>query len=51
MIIMSYNLWKLYLYGHLREFENRVITKFVYIDERRERLYVSNSEILRFLSA
>ena len=48
MIIMSYNLWKK---GHLHDFENRGITKFRYIDEIRERLYVVNSEILGFPSA
>ena len=48
MIIMSYNLWK---NGHLHDFENRGITKFRYIDEIRERLYVVNSEILGFPSA
>ena len=51
MIIMSYNLWEIYLYGHLHDFENRGITKFGYIDEIRERLYVIDSEILGFSSA
>ena len=51
MIIMSYNLWELYLYGLLHDFENSGMTKFGYIDEIRERLYVTNSEILRFSSA
>lgn len=38
-------------YGHLHNFKNRGITKFGYIDEIRERLYVIDSEILGFSSA
>ena len=51
MIIMSYNLWELYLYGHLHDFENSGMTKFGYIDEIREKLYVANIDILCFSSA
>ena len=51
MIIMSYNLWEIYLYGHLHNFENRGMTKFGYIDEIREKLYVANIDILCFSSA
>lgn len=51
MIIMSYNLWEIYLYGHLHDFENSGITKFGYIDEIREKLYVAKIDILYFSSA
>ena len=51
MIIMSYNLWELYLYGHLHDFENSGITKLGYIDEIREKLYIIDSKILGFSSA
>ena len=44
MIIMSYNLWEIYLYGHLHDFENSGITKFGY-------LYVAKIDILYFSSA
>lgn len=32
MIIMSYNIWELYLYGHLHEFEKNNMTKLGYIE-------------------
>lgn len=32
MIIMSYNLWELYLYGHLHDFGKTKITKLGYIE-------------------
>ena len=51
MIIMSYNLWELYLYGHLHNFKDSGITKRGYIDEIRERIYIANSDILGFSSA
>ena len=33
MIMLSYNLWELYIYGHLHNFENMGITKIGYIEE------------------
>lgn len=51
MIIMSYNLWEVYLYGHLHDFENMGITKLGYIEEVRERMYRASREILQFSSA
>ena len=32
-IILSYNLWELYIYGHLHNFENMGITKIGFIEE------------------
>lgn len=51
MIIMSYNLWEVYLYGHLHDFENMKITKLGYIEEVRERMYRASREVLKFSSA
>ena len=39
MIMMSYNLWEVYLYSHLHDFEKMKITKIGYIEEIRERMY------------
>ena len=36
MIIMSYNLWELYIYGHLHNFEKMEMTKIGFIEEIKE---------------
>lgn len=51
MIIMSYNLWEVYLYSHLHNFENMKITKIGYIEEMRERIYRAPRDVLQFSSA
>lgn len=51
MIIISYNIWELYIYGHLHDFEKMKITKTGYIEEIRERIYKASREILQFSSA
>ena len=51
MIMMSYNLWEVYLYSHLHDFEKMKITKIGYIEEIRERMYRASREVLQFSSA
>ena len=51
MIIMSYNIWELYLYGHLHEFEKNNMTKLGYIEMIREKVYEASREVLKFSSA
>lgn len=51
MIIMSYNIWELYLYGHLHDFENSQMTKTGFIEKIKEEMYKASREILRFSSA
>ncbi len=51
MIIMSYNIWELYLYGHLHDFEKSNMTKLGYIEMIREKVYEASKEVLRFSSA
>lgn len=51
MIIMSYNLWEMYLYQHLHHFEDMKITKIGYIEEVRESLEKLSKEELWFSSA
>ena len=51
MIIMSYNLWEMYLYGHLHEFEKKGITKQGYIEEVKEQLEKMKKEEIGFSSA
>ena len=36
MIMMSYNLWELYIYGHLHNFEKMEMTKIGFIEEIKE---------------
>lgn len=36
MIILSYNLWELYIYGHLHNFEEKKMTKSGFIEEIEE---------------
>ena len=51
MIIMSYNLWELYLYGHLHHFEDMKITKIGYIEKIVELMSVARREEIMFSSA
>lgn len=51
MIIMSYNLWEIYLYGHLHDFEGKGLTKIGYIEEVREVLDKMKKEEIGFSSA
>lgn len=51
MIIMSYNIWELYLYGHLHDFEKSKLTKFGYIEMIKEKIYEARREALKFSSA
>ncbi len=51
MMIISYNLWELYLYGHLHDFANRKITKLGYIEMITETISMAKVEELRFSSA
>lgn len=51
MIIMSYNIWELYLYGHLHDFERSNMTKLGYIEMIKEKVYEASREVLKFSSA
>lgn len=51
MIIMSYNVWEVYLYRHLHNFEGMKITKIGYIEEVQERIYRATKEVIQFSSA
>ncbi len=51
MIIMSYNIWEMYLYQHLHDFEGMKITKIGYIEEVRESLEKLSKEEIGFSSA
>lgn len=51
MIIMSYNIWELYLYGHLHEFEKSELSKKGFIEKVKEQMYMAKREVLRFSSA
>ena len=52
MMIISYNLWELYIYGHLHDFEKMNITKFGYIEKIAEAIdEASYEELILFSSA
>lgn len=51
VIMISYNLWELYLYGHLHDFEKSQMTKLGYIEEIKERVLVAKKKELFFSSA
>lgn len=51
MMIISYNLWELYLYSHLHHFEDEKITKLGYIEMVSEIMSTASAEELRFSSA
>ncbi len=50
-IIISYNLWEMYLYQHLHDFEGLKITKIGYIEEVRESIEKLRKEEIGFSSA
>lgn len=50
MIIMSYNLWEMYIYGHLHKFEEKKITKLGYIETIIEVICYLKVEELNFSS-
>lgn len=50
-IIMSYNIWEMYLYQHLHNFEKKKITKIGYIEEIRESMEKLSKEEIGFSSA
>lgn len=50
-IIMSYNLWEMYLYQHLHNFEGMKITKIGYIEEIRESMEKLSKDEIGFSSA
>ena len=45
MIILSYNLWELYIYGHLHNFEKMQMTKKGYIEMIVEKLSTARLEV------
>ena len=52
IMILSYNLWELYIYGHLYNFEDMKITKFGYIERIAEAINeASYKELIIFSSA
>lgn len=51
MIIMSYNLWELYIYGHLKDFSKKKITKTGYIEEIKELFFANKCEAWKYSSA
>ena len=51
MIIMSYNLWELYIYGHLHNFENKNMTKMGYIESIVEEISKAKYTEIEFSSA
>lgn len=50
-IIMSYNLWEMYLYQHLHNFEGMNMTKIGYIEEVRESMEKISKDEIGFSSA
>lgn len=50
-IIMSYNLWEMYLYQHLHDFEGMKMTKIGYIEEVRESMEKLSKDEIGFSSA
>ena len=48
MMITCYNLWDLYIYGHLQHFEDRKITKLGYRKMVEEVMQLEKAEKLRF---
>lgn len=50
MIIMSYNLWEVYLYSHLHNFEKLKITKMGYIEEIKEQVLKLSKDKVKLFS-
>ena len=51
MIIMSYNLWELYIYGNIHNFENKKMTKIGYIENIVEEINKAKYREIEFSSA
>lgn len=52
MMIMSYNLWELYIYGHIHNFKEMKITKIGYIEKVAEAINEAKyKELIMFSSA
>jgi hypothetical protein len=51
MMIICYNLWELYIYGHLHDFEKMQITKLGYIEEIAEAINEATYKELIFFSS
>ena len=51
MIMMSYNLWELYIYGHLHDFEKMGITKTGFIDRIKELFFEHKCKAWNYSSA
>lgn len=51
MIMMSYNLWELYIYGHLKDFEKKKITKTGFIEEIKELFFANKCQAWNYSSA
>lgn len=47
---MSYNIWEMYLYQHLHDFERMKMTKIGYIEEVRENVEKLSKEEIGFSS-
>lgn len=50
-IVMSYNLWELYIYGHLHNFEKMKITKIGFIEEIKELFFANKCRAWYYSSA
>ena len=51
MIMISYNLWELYIYGHLHDFEKMEMTKTGFIEEIKELFFKNKCEAWNYSSA
>lgn len=51
MIMISYNLWELYIYGHLHNFEKMNITKIGFIEEIKDVFFRNNCNAWNYSSA
>ena len=51
MIMMSYNLWELYIYGHLKDFEKKEITKIGFIEEIKDLFLANKCQAWNYSSA
>lgn len=51
MMIISYNLWELYIYGHIHDFEKKQITKLGYIEKVAEAISEATFRELELFSS
>lgn len=51
MIMMSYNLWELYIYGHLHNFEKMEMTKIGFIEEIKDSFFANRCRAWNYSSA